>query len=293
MELPDRPIVVMRPDSLVEGAIERSQWTNKEISLIAGGPFVAYVKRGEGWMRTTAGEKRLVPRMLLASPAGPMDCWMTVGSEVIVVSMRRGCEDPGFVDFMPPIARQLSHEDGEAWCERLTRLLELAEEDRLTSDRVASVQRDLAQLVWLRDAPYAHDMLLSVYKRVSEHLDEPLSIAAIAAEVGYTPNYLNDLSRVHTGRPLGKWVADVRMTHARIQLETTDRPIAEIGASCGYDDPAYFSRAFRRIHGVPPALWRMAKAPDLSDFTLAIPLLDLKVMMERGPAVARSYSIAS
>ena len=32
----------------------------------------------------------------------------------------------------------------------------------------------------------------------------------------------------------------------------------EIGAACGYDDPAYFSRAFRRVHGIPPALWRAA-----------------------------------
>ena len=230
MELPDRPIVVMRPDSLVEGAVEGGEWSSKSVSIIAGGSYVAYVVRGEGLMRTPAGETHLRPGMLVASPAGPMDCWMGDGPEIIVVSMREACDDPGIHGFMPPIARQLSPEQGDAWRIRLTRLLELGETGRLTGDQLGAVQRDLMPLLCLRDAPYAHDVLMSVYQRVSERLDEPLSLATIAAGVGYTPNYLNDLSRIHTGRPLGKWVADVRMARARVELETTERPIAEIGA---------------------------------------------------------------
>ena len=73
---------------------------------------------------------------------------------------------------------------------------------------------------------------------------EPLSLERLAGDVGYTANYLNDLTRLHTGRPLGGWIAEMRMFRARTALEQTDLPVADIGVMCGYDDPAYFSRFF-------------------------------------------------
>jgi AraC-like DNA-binding protein len=90
-----------------------------------------------------------------------------------------------------------------------------------------------------------HDLVIfvAVFASIWTHMAEPLTLERLAADVGYTANYLNDLTRLHTGRPLGVWIAEMRMARARTALEHTDLPVAEIGVMCGYDDPAYFSRA--------------------------------------------------
>jgi len=37
---------------------------------------------------------------------------------------------------------------------------------------------------------------------------------------------------------------------------TTDQSVATIARQVGYDDPLYFSRIFRRVHGVSPSEYR-------------------------------------
>jgi AraC-like DNA-binding protein len=48
----------------------------------------------------------------------------------------------------------------------------------------------------------------------------------------------------------------VRHRHALDLLTDSDLPITEIAWSLGYDDPAHFSRAFRRTAGMPPTRYR-------------------------------------
>jgi AraC family transcriptional regulator, transcriptional activator of pobA len=52
------------------------------------------------------------------------------------------------------------------------------------------------------------------------------------------------------------------MAQARRLLVETDLGVEEVGRSVGYDDPGYFVRSFRRIHGVTPRAWRRAGRPD-------------------------------
>jgi len=47
-----------------------------------------------------------------------------------------------------------------------------------------------------------------------------------------------------------------RRSRAETALATTTTPIAEIATSLGYDEPAHFTRAFRRWHGCSPSQWR-------------------------------------
>jgi AraC-like DNA-binding protein len=256
MEICELPIVATGPGAMVEGKVtEDPEMTAR--SMIVGGPVIAYLRRGVGRVRTADGEVPLRPGMLLSAAAGRIDCELGADHSLVVVAMRApDGGEAGKGAFMPPLARQLSPDDGAAWEARLTRMVALAETGRVGDADIAALKGDLERLLWLRDAPYAQDTLREVFRLVWEHAAEPLPLATIAAAVGYTPNYLSDLSREHTGRPLGKWIADIRMTRARHVLETSVIPIAEVGAACGYDDPAYFSRAFRRMHGIPPATWR-------------------------------------
>ncbi|MCY1247111.1 Arabinose operon regulatory protein [compost metagenome] len=46
------------------------------------------------------------------------------------------------------------------------------------------------------------------------------------------------------------------MARARLLLDTTDLTIAEVGREVGLYDQFYFSRQFRRMHGVSPSAYR-------------------------------------
>ena len=52
------------------------------------------------------------------------------------------------------------------------------------------------------------------------------------------------------------YLNEIRLSHAVQLLETTDRPIAEVGETVGLEDPAYFSRLFRRQYGLSPIRYR-------------------------------------
>lgn len=255
VELCELPMVLIRPGALAEGKVASDAGMTQH-SVILGGPTLAYVRRGQGRMRTAEGEFPVAPGTLVSVAAGPIACEVGDEHELVVVAMRAA--DGGRSSFAPPFARRLAPDAADAWHARLLRMVALSDEGRVGEADVAAIWRDLEPLMWLRGGTYARDTLREVFRIVWERAAEPLSLAGIAGAVGYTPNYLTDLSREHTGRSLGKWIADIRMTRARHELETTNLPIAEIGAACGYDDPAYFSRAFRRMHGVPPATWRAA-----------------------------------
>jgi AraC-like DNA-binding protein len=58
-----------------------------------------------------------------------------------------------------------------------------------------------------------------------------------------------------------QYLAGWRMHLARRELRDSRLGLAEISARVGYDSEASFSRAFRRLVGVPPASWRHANAP--------------------------------
>ncbi len=64
--------------------------------------------------------------------------------------------------------------------------------------------------------------------------------------------------RETTGKTLGELVREQRMQRARILLEHTDRPVAEIALSSGYPDLANFHRQFKKLENRTPAQYRRA-----------------------------------
>ncbi|MEO1508332.1 MAG: helix-turn-helix transcriptional regulator, partial [Cyanobacteria bacterium J06633_23] len=73
---------------------------------------------------------------------------------------------------------------------------------------------------------------------------------------GYSPAYLTNLSQSHTGRTVKAWIIERRMAQARELLANTAESIKQIADSIGYADAGYFTRQFRKLHGVTPQVWR-------------------------------------
>lgn len=87
-------------------------------------------------------------------------------------------------------------------------------------------------------------------------VDGTIHVAELAAIVGMSPSHLSALFRQATGGGPAAFHTSLKMARARSLLDTTTLPVAEIAAAVGYVDPLYFSRHFRRVHGMSPTTYR-------------------------------------
>lgn len=60
------------------------------------------------------------------------------------------------------------------------------------------------------------------------------------------------------GKTFTDYVNHVRISYAQHMLTNTNEPMAIISEACGYHDPCYFSRIFRKLTGTTPLSYRQA-----------------------------------
>lgn len=98
--------------------------------------------------------------------------------------------------------------------------------------------------------------LSPVFEFIDSHYQQPINLSDVAQAVGYTPAYLTSLAQSHTGKTVKNWITERRMTQARQMLKNTAHSIRQIAEESGYGDPGYFTRQFRKLHGMTPRAWR-------------------------------------
>lgn len=91
---------------------------------------------------------------------------------------------------------------------------------------------------------------------VLEHLDEPLPVERIAAEVGMSLRTLSRWCREHLGESPAELVRRLRLAEARRLLEETTLPLKDVTARTGLGDQSTLWRAFMHDLGVTPADYR-------------------------------------
>lgn len=87
----------------------------------------------------------------------------------------------------------------------------------------------------------------------------PAAVSVCAAEVGVTPDHLNRVVRLATGRSAGEWVDIARLARAEELLLRTDLPIIDVAVRSGLEDQSYFARFFRKHTGMTPTQYRKEK----------------------------------
>lgn len=96
---------------------------------------------------------------------------------------------------------------------------------------------------------------------VEEHFLEHWSLGQYASRLGLSIPRLNRLTQAESGR------SALDIVHERLTREACRRllyiaaPAANLAAELGFEDPAYFSRFFKKRTGLTPRHWRLANAP--------------------------------
>ena len=90
------------------------------------------------------------------------------------------------------------------------------------------------------------DALLNVVRHIRSHLAEPLDVPALAARAGLSRTQFTRVFTAREGLPPAEFIMRERMTVAARLLGRPDVRIKEVSHACGFEDPNYFAKAFRR-----------------------------------------------
>lgn len=90
-----------------------------------------------------------------------------------------------------------------------------------------------------------------------EHPGERISLGDAAGMVHRSPSTLAHLFKRRVGRSFRQVQIESRLAHAEKLLRGEPQlSVKEVAYRCGFDDPLYFSRVFRKRRGRPPSRWR-------------------------------------
>lgn len=91
---------------------------------------------------------------------------------------------------------------------------------------------------------------------VAERIDARPTPSELAGVLGLSPTHFARVFKATVGCTPRAWLVRERIRHAATRLRESDRPIAEIAAEFGYDNPFLFSRQFAEVMGCSPRVWR-------------------------------------
>lgn len=95
---------------------------------------------------------------------------------------------------------------------------------------------------------------------INANLSANLSLSGLAALMQVTPGYLSTVFHREAGFTLTQYIADQRMKAAMQLLRTTRLQVQSIAQLCGFSDPNYFGKQFRRACGMTPLAYRRENA---------------------------------
>ncbi|MDT0122878.1 helix-turn-helix domain-containing protein [Paenibacillus sp. RRE4] len=90
----------------------------------------------------------------------------------------------------------------------------------------------------------------------NQYGDANLTICRISEHMGKSEKFISQLFKEHTGENLSDYVERVRINAASELLRESHQTIDEIALSTGYNSAHSFRRAFKRVRGISPSVFR-------------------------------------
>jgi AraC family transcriptional regulator len=88
---------------------------------------------------------------------------------------------------------------------------------------------------------------------MEKKMEEPLDIEEIAKAAYSSPFHFQRMFHMLTGITVAEYKRKRKLTLAAQELAMTSSKVVDVALKYGYDSPESFSKAFRKIHGIPPS----------------------------------------
>lgn len=91
---------------------------------------------------------------------------------------------------------------------------------------------------------------------IEQNFQNDISVEDIAAQCGLNRSYFGTLFRQALRQTPQEFLIHYRMVKAAELLKLTQFSIQDIANAVGYSNPLHFSRAFKKVYGTSPRMWR-------------------------------------
>jgi len=88
--------------------------------------------------------------------------------------------------------------------------------------------------------------------------DSSFNISAMLAQIDHNEDYVRRIFKKTVGCTPGSYLSEQRIEYAKQLMQISDPgsiTVRQIAAMCGFDDPYYFSRAFKKHTGLHPTAY--------------------------------------
>ena len=97
-----------------------------------------------------------------------------------------------------------------------------------------------------------HPKLSQVIQMMESNIEDPMSPADLAEEVGMSTRQLERLFRRYLNRSPKRYYMELRLQKARNLLMQTDMSVINVALACGFASPSHFSKCYRAHYNTTP-----------------------------------------
>ena len=180
-----------------------------------------------------------------ADPVRNMKNFFIIGNTLMRKAAEQGGVHPVYL-----------HRASSAFAKRIENISRLSAGQELFSDMVHTYCR----LVRKHKAQHYSPQVEKAVLCIESDLSGDLSLHTLAELLGISPGYLSTLFRQETGKTVTDFVTEKRMDHAAQLLRSSTLQIQTVALYCGISDVNYFSKLFKRHHGITPREFRKLEA---------------------------------
>lgn len=112
--------------------------------------------------------------------------------------------------------------------------------------------RDIQRLSIPTRIGVRHPRLAQVIAQMEASIEEPISPADLAEEVGMSTRQLERLFRRYLNRSPKRYYMELRLAKARNLLMQTELSVINVALACGFSSPSHFSKCYRAQYGTTP-----------------------------------------
>lgn len=103
---------------------------------------------------------------------------------------------------------------------------------------------------------HTHHLIKQALEYIENNVGKDISLNEISEKLNISSYYFSKLFKEETNEGFVEYLTKRRVEKAKDMLKDPSKSIKEIGSECGYSDPNYFSRIFKKSTGMTPTEYK-------------------------------------
>ena len=142
--------------------------------------------------------------------------------------------------------------------EYLPQIIEMEDFDHMKTWFLTKISEACKNIIGKKEER-SYSIVEQAKQYIKENFAKEISLDDVSRTVNISPYYFSKIFKEETDENFIEYLTNIRMEKAKELLNNTDYSMKEICSLCGYSDPNYFSRSFKKKMGVTPTEYKEGK----------------------------------